>query len=372
MLPLEGSIVEERGERAVAGALAARGLLAARASSAGPFRADALKLDLLRAFALLCDSTCRLVELTRATAAGALDARALEEQQGVLAAAEAEAALWVRADVRVAAAARLAALSVERADGVFDELWCAARPAERAAALPRPSSSALARRSRAPAARRAPQVPPPPRAGRGLLLPLPRVGAPGLARRVCAQARRRPRRRARAAAGLARRRAPPRAAARLRAPLPGAARARARGSDRGAAPRRGELSLTLVTVVKAGGAGATWTFGELRPLVARARAALEACRLWAPTALFEATEARVREHEAALAEAGAAHGARTAMAPTVGDDAGPRSLTRSCARCGVRRMELRKCSDCRVCYCSPACQRAHWPEHKAACRAAAA
>jgi hypothetical protein len=41
-----------------------------------------------------------------------------------------------------------------------------------------------------------------------------------------------------------------------------------------------------------------------------------------------------------------------------------------CARCDQELMEALVCSRCGAFYCSQACQKAHWPEHKAACKAA--
>ncbi|KAF9030350.1 hypothetical protein BDZ89DRAFT_1112247 [Hymenopellis radicata] len=41
-----------------------------------------------------------------------------------------------------------------------------------------------------------------------------------------------------------------------------------------------------------------------------------------------------------------------------------------CGNCGKRDAKMSKCSGCKVAtYCDPACQKAHWPKHKAACKA---
>jgi hypothetical protein len=47
-------------------------------------------------------------------------------------------------------------------------------------------------------------------------------------------------------------------------------------------------------------------------------------------------------------------------------------MQRECDVCGARgdrATKLLKCDGCKsVLYCSEACQRAHWPEHKRVCR----
>ena len=54
--------------------------------------------------------------------------------------------------------------------------------------------------------------------------------------------------------------------------------------------------------------------------------------------------------------------------------AGPRYMAESCAACGAsRETGMLRCSRCArrgvaVRYCDAACQRAHWPAHKAECR----
>jgi hypothetical protein len=42
---------------------------------------------------------------------------------------------------------------------------------------------------------------------------------------------------------------------------------------------------------------------------------------------------------------------------------------RRCVHCGKDLLEALVCSRCGAFYCSPECQKAHWPEHKAACTA---
>jgi hypothetical protein len=53
--------------------------------------------------------------------------------------------------------------------------------------------------------------------------------------------------------------------------------------------------------------------------------------------------------------------------------AAPAGAERVCAGCGERPPVLKLCAGCGGArYCGAACQHAHWREHKAACRAAAA
>jgi hypothetical protein len=49
-----------------------------------------------------------------------------------------------------------------------------------------------------------------------------------------------------------------------------------------------------------------------------------------------------------------------------------RAEHRTCAACGATRKGMSRCGKCAAAfYCDAACQRRHWPAHKAACRAAA-
>jgi hypothetical protein len=51
----------------------------------------------------------------------------------------------------------------------------------------------------------------------------------------------------------------------------------------------------------------------------------------------------------------------------------PRLLPGTCAACGTVRVALKRCAACGLAeYCDRECQRAHWAQHKPACRAAAA
>jgi hypothetical protein len=81
----------------------------------------------------------------------------------------------------------------------------------------------------------------------------------------------------------------------------------------------------------------------------------------------------------ALAAPGAANGLSSYSRSSVAEDVGEmrRVLAHArCASCGVTaaaRTKIRICSRCCAAgYCSEACQRAHWSQHKVACRRDAA
>jgi hypothetical protein len=51
----------------------------------------------------------------------------------------------------------------------------------------------------------------------------------------------------------------------------------------------------------------------------------------------------------------------------------PEAAASRCSGCAARGAHFKLCSACRtVAYCNQDCQRAHWKEHKPACRAAVA
>ena len=80
----------------------------------------------------------------------------------------------------------------------------------------------------------------------------------------------------------------------------------------------------------------------------------------------------------ALADSAAAEGEDGAKRLQVAVDAAQALATRACARVGCTTIagvseaaisRGKRCSGCRlVRYCGPACQKADWPAHKAACR----
>ena len=112
--------------------------------------------------------------------------------------------------------------------------------------------------------------------------------------------------------------------------------------------------------MQAGGAGQTWTPAGARVHLARARAALARAKLWAPKNLHENHE-RILAHQAAdLGRIGAEHGAFTALPPVEDLEIEGRrgESARTCAGCGMSKLELLKCSRCAAAfYCGPQCQR---------------
>ena len=62
------------------------------------------------------------------------------------------------------------------------------------------------------------------------------------------------------------------------------------------------------------------------------------------------------------------------MRLTFGDEETSSTTVPACAECGEYiNAHPKRCAACqRVYYCGAACQRAHWPTHKAFCRLAAA
>ena len=133
------------------------------------------------------------------------------------------------------------------------------------------------------------------------------------------------------------------------------------------------LSMSATAAVISGALGAeAQRIGAVRPLVEGARRRLDAAKATAARGLWQGQDFALRKLEAGLAEQRAA-GA---------DDDAPfcglcrlhhqSFATRSCTGCGAKGFEMLRCARCRAPYCSRECQLRHWPEHKAACKAAAA
>ncbi len=136
-----------------------------------------------------------------------------------------------------------------------------------------------------------------------------------------------------------------------------------------------ELLVSAVgALVRGAQGGRFWRKRDARPFLDRAQRLLDGNRAWAPRAVWDecahdVAELRdlhlISDEDAQL----------QLLLPW--NEGVPRDATRACSACGVRAMEMMLCSRCRgtpaqIHYCSPACQRAHWPAHKAACKAAAA
>jgi hypothetical protein len=162
------------------------------------------------------------------------------------------------------------------------------------------------------------------------------------------------------------------ALAQLREPrLMYAAAVRAR--QRAAVAGRGYVALCFemaaAEAVHAGAlGGGGYTTRQLRPLVESMRLHIERAKEWLPRSEAEATEHAVASYEELIADRDQrVPGARL---PAVWRLTPPVPVKpRRCARCGIEAVEMPLCSRCRAArYCSPACQRAHWPEQKAACR----
>jgi hypothetical protein len=120
--------------------------------------------------------------------------------------------------------------------------------------------------------------------------------------------------------------------------------------------------------------GPLWRAHDVRALLDRAERVLAGNRAWLPRMSWDVLSKRIAETRAQLLGHGLGDGTWLpcqAMISTVTD------FGRTCAACGNRSAEMPQCSRCagtpaQVHYCSPACQRKHWPAHKAPCKAATA
>jgi hypothetical protein len=121
-----------------------------------------------------------------------------------------------------------------------------------------------------------------------------------------------------------------------------------------------------VEAVHAGALGADVHCGAVRPLIEGARRRFEAARLDLPRAAWAGYVSQLQRQEEYIA-GGPDH---RVFARSIPQEATLHAIFRTCAGCGASKFEALKCSRCGAFYCSSACQKAHWPEHKAACKAA--
>jgi hypothetical protein len=133
----------------------------------------------------------------------------------------------------------------------------------------------------------------------------------------------------------------------------------------------GRLELEQAVAVMAGALGPAFSVAQVQPLLERARANLDACRFFLPASKYDVYSNKLRVHEQQVAlTRGAEPSSVLVHATRVGRDAVVEAPGRRCAKCGCGSIEMPRCSGCRrVFYCSKKCQREHWPDHKAACRA---
>jgi hypothetical protein len=133
------------------------------------------------------------------------------------------------------------------------------------------------------------------------------------------------------------------------------------------------LSAAAMAAVTAGALGGDpYRLGAMRPLLEGARRRLGAAKAvprgsWAGA---DASPRNLEVHVAAQRAAGA--GDDTRMPLHIGRVGAHPFEARSCVVCGGRGYEMLRCVRCRAPFCGRECQRAHWPEHKAACKATAA
>ena len=142
------------------------------------------------------------------------------------------------------------------------------------------------------------------------------------------------------------------------------------------------LAISIAAYMLNGGPGSTWRLADMQRLIASAERALKLWRRWGQQATidnFAANLVAIREHVRRIA--GTASSSQAVFPPL---DSAARSDFRlllaqpdrlpTCSGCGASDVErVKPCSACRAAaYCSTACQRRHWPQHKAECRRLAA
>jgi hypothetical protein len=104
----------------------------------------------------------------------------------------------------------------------------------------------------------------------------------------------------------------------------------------------------------------------VRPLVKGARRRLDAARSDVPHAIWAGFVSPLRGLEQYIA---GVPDDRVFRRSTL-QEATLLNIIRTCACCGAGKLEALESSRCSAFYCSAACQKAHWPQRKAACKAA--
>jgi len=145
-----------------------------------------------------------------------------------------------------------------------------------------------------------------------------------------------------------------------------ALRASRRADDAGLAFAGAHLLIAVANALAHGALGPGARCGALRPLLEGARRRLEAARRDVPRAEWLRVDEFLRGQETAIAGVADSALFGSSNVRLVFDE----RPARTCARCDERLLEALLCSRCGASYCSQACQKAHWPEHKAACKAA--
>lgn len=108
--------------------------------------------------------------------------------------------------------------------------------------------------------------------------------------------------------------------------------------------------------------------GRLRRLLAEAREREARCKPWVPRSFLKKMSAGPLK--GFLDSVTNARDTDMVVAGPAGRPPPPRQ-DKPCGGCGVKLADARLCSACKqIGYCSQACQKKHWPTHKAACKAA--
>ena len=134
-----------------------------------------------------------------------------------------------------------------------------------------------------------------------------------------------------------------------------------------------ELLLQAVYNIAFGALGPTFRVADVKPLLERAQRLLASNRRWTNRAAWSQLDGEVAQAVASCVTAPEMEGVSRLPAQVIPESEAsraPKAPDRQCSGCGKVLSEMKLCSRCRaVWYCSHACQRAHWPAHKRACKA---